>query len=103
MQSETAKRLLEKLKQLRLRRGLSQEKFSEVSHFGYKYYQALEAGRKKDLRLSTLVRLAQAHDLEVWELLLPDMPAQAVAEPAVKDPGPVRSKSRKKARRPTGR
>ena len=38
----------------RLQRGLTQEEFSEQSGISYKYYQAVEAGRKKDLRLTTL-------------------------------------------------
>ena len=37
----------------------------------YKYYQAVEAGRKADLRLSTLERLATAYGLEVYQLLAP--------------------------------
>ena len=71
MENPTVKRLLARLKQLRLQRGLSQEQFSEQSGISYKYYQAVEAGRKQDLRLSTLVRLAKAHGLEVWQLLMP--------------------------------
>ena len=51
---------------------MTQEQFAEVSGIGYKYYQAVEAGRKPDLRLSTLERLAKAHRLEVWELLAPE-------------------------------
>jgi transcriptional regulator with XRE-family HTH domain len=72
MRSRTVERLLEKLRQLRLGRGWTQEEFSERSGISYKYYQAVEAGRKQDLRLSTLERLAKAHQLEVWQLLLPD-------------------------------
>lgn len=73
MSSPTAERLLIKLRQLRLAKGWTQEDFSEKSGISYKYYQAVEAGRKNDLRLSTLERLAQAHQLEVWQLLLPDV------------------------------
>jgi hypothetical protein len=39
----------------------------------YMYYQAVEAGRKRDLRLSTLERLAAAYGLEVYELLTPEL------------------------------
>ena len=60
------------------------------------YVQAIEAGRKVDLRLSTLERLAHAHSLEVWELLLPQMPEQAVAEEPAKYRKSSRSPSRKK-------
>ena len=68
--------------------GLTQEAFAELSGISYKYYQAVEAGRKRELRLSTLERLASAYDLEVWELLAPELPA-AKAKP--KPPQPPRS------------
>ena len=71
METETVQRLLGRLKALRVESGLTQEEFAEKSGISYKYYQAVEAGRKKDLRLSTLDRLAKAHGLEPWQLLLP--------------------------------
>jgi transcriptional regulator with XRE-family HTH domain len=71
VESGTVERLIGKLRELRLARGLTQEQFAEKSAMSYKYYQAVEAGRKRDLRLSTLERLATAHSLKVWELLRP--------------------------------
>lgn len=71
METETVQRLLGRLKALRIESGLTQEEFAEKSGISYKYYQAVEAGRKKDLRLSTLDRLANGHGLEPWQLLLP--------------------------------
>ena len=71
MEGGTIQRLLGRLLALRVERGLTQEQFAEQSGISYKYYQAVEAGRKKDLRLSTLDRLAKAHGLETWQLLLP--------------------------------
>lgn len=65
------KRLLIRLKQLRKAHDLTQEQFAEKAGMSYKYYQAVEAGRKPDLRLSTLERLANAYGLEVYELLSP--------------------------------
>jgi transcriptional regulator with XRE-family HTH domain len=70
----TIKRLLERLRALREVHGLTQEQFSEISGIAYKYYQAIEAGRKPDLRLSTLERLARSYGLEVHQLLSPSMP-----------------------------
>jgi len=81
--------LLSRIRQLRLTRGWTQEEFSERSGISYKYYQAVEAGRKRDLRLSTLERLAKAHQLEVWQLLLPD------------DNSPVAPASQNPRRRPS--
>lgn len=71
MGSSTVQNLLKRLKTLRVERGLTQEQFAEASGISYKYYQAVEAGRKQDLRLSTLERFAKAHSMEPWELLRP--------------------------------
>lgn len=68
VESPTLKRLLSRLRQLRKVHDLTQEQFSELSGISYKYYQAVEAGRKRDLRLSTLDRLATAYGVEVWQL-----------------------------------
>jgi transcriptional regulator with XRE-family HTH domain len=66
--------LLKRLRELRRRHGLSQEAFAERAGMSYKYYQAVEAGRKRNLRLSTLEKLAAAYGLEVWQLLSPVVP-----------------------------
>jgi len=71
MPGQTLPILLKRLKDLRLQHGLTQEAFAEKSGISYKYYQQIEAGRKRDLRLSTLERIAEAYRLEVWELLAP--------------------------------
>jgi len=63
-----------RLRELRKLYGLSQEKFSEISGFSYKFYQLIEIGKKNDLRLSSLERLAEAYSIEVHELLGPEMP-----------------------------
>ena len=89
MEGGTIQRLLGRLRALRDARGLTQEQFAEQSGISYKYYQAVEAGRKKDLRLSTLDRLAKAHGLETWQLLLPGGKAEAGSKPKkVRPPGP---------------
>ena len=74
MKRLTLTRLLSRLKQLRQAHELTQEAFSEIAGLGYKHYQQIEAGRKPDLRLSTLERLAQAYGIEVYELLSPMLP-----------------------------
>jgi transcriptional regulator with XRE-family HTH domain len=61
--------LLKRLKRLRKRAGLTQEQFAEQAGMSYKYYQQIEAGRKSDLRLSTLERLASAHRMKLSRLL----------------------------------
>lgn len=97
-----AKRLLARVKQLREGRGLSQEAFAEKAGLGYKYYQSVEAGRKRDIRLSSLEKLAKACELEPWELLNFDLPPPAVAE----DPGKYGGKvivGKGKVKSPKGR
>ena len=85
MAKSTLKHLLKRLRQLREAHGLSQEAFAERSGISYKYYQAVEAGRKRELRLSTLERLAQAYGIEVWQLLGPEMPtSKQIKKPSVK-------------------
>ena len=68
------KRLISRLRELRKLHGITQEQFSELSGFSYKFYQLIEIGRKCDLRLSSLERLAKAYGIEVHELLAPEMP-----------------------------
>lgn len=77
--------LLPRLKRLRAEHGLTQEQFTERASISYKYYQAVEAGRKRDLRLSTLERIAAAYGLGVHELLAPE-------EVAPKRPKPEKRK-----------
>jgi transcriptional regulator with XRE-family HTH domain len=67
-------KLLARLKELRKLHGLTQEAFSEKSGISYKYYQAIEGGRKRDLRLSTLERLTKAYGIELWQLFSPQLP-----------------------------
>jgi transcriptional regulator with XRE-family HTH domain len=74
LKNPTINRLLPRLKQLRQVHGLTQEAFAEKAGISYKYYQAVEAGRKRELRLSTLERLASAYGLEVYQLLAPQLP-----------------------------
>jgi transcriptional regulator with XRE-family HTH domain len=64
--------LLKRLRQLRASAGLTQEQFAEKAGISYKYYQQIESGRKRDLRLSTLERLAKAHRIPLSQLLAED-------------------------------
>jgi transcriptional regulator with XRE-family HTH domain len=66
--------LLKRLKELRKSHGLTQEGFAEIAGLSYKYYQQIEAGRKRELQLSTLERLASGYGIEVWQLLGPHTP-----------------------------
>lgn len=74
MVSHTQEKLVQRLKVLRKIHGVTQEEFSEHTGISYKYYQLVESGVKKELRISTLERLANAYDIEVWQLLAPSVP-----------------------------
>ncbi len=49
--------------------GLSQEAFAERAGLTYKHYQQVEAGRKLNITLPTLEKLAKACGLDLAELL----------------------------------
>jgi DNA-binding XRE family transcriptional regulator len=80
-------KLLTRLKELRKFHRLTQEAFSERSGISYKYYQAIEGGRKRDLRLSTLERLAKAYGIELWQLFSPHLPRTRLSKTARKHKG----------------
>jgi len=90
--NETAKRLLARVREIRETRGLSQEAFAEKAGLTYKYYQHVESGRRRDIRLSTLEKLAKACGVELSELLNfetepmvgEDPPAEAKRETATR-------------------
>lgn len=82
MKSKTLASLLRRLRELRKAHGLTQEAFAELAGLNYKYYQAIEGGRKKELRISTLEKLAAPYGIEVWELLAPQMPKTRLAKTA---------------------
>jgi transcriptional regulator with XRE-family HTH domain len=74
MESPIPKRLLKRVRALREAMGLTQERFAERAGLSYKYYQAVECGRKADLRLSSIIKLAAGLGVEVWQLFGPDEP-----------------------------
>ena len=80
MANDTATKLLARVKQRREGLGLTQEAFAEKAGLGYKYYQHVEAGRRRDLRLSAIEKLAKACELKLWELMEVDAPLPLVAE-----------------------
>ena len=85
-----------RVRQIREALGLSQEAFAERAGLKYKHYQAVEAGRKEDIRFTTLEKLAQACGLEMWELLHPDTSPLAVGEDPPSDAEGLRARRRKK-------
>jgi transcriptional regulator with XRE-family HTH domain len=76
--STTGRLLIARLRELRKRHSLTQEKFSELSGVSYKYYQLIEIGVRIDLRLSTVEKLAKTYGLQPHELLAPNTPKTRV-------------------------
>lgn len=70
--------MIDRLRALRAKHGLTQEGFAELAGLGYKHYQQIEIGKKPDLRLSTLERIASAYRIEVHELLAPELPRSRI-------------------------
>lgn len=50
--------IAKRLRDLRLNANLTQERIAELSEFNYKFYQKLESGNNKYIRLDTIVRIA---------------------------------------------
>lgn len=84
MANETTKRLVARVKQIRLARGLTQEQFAERADLDPKYYQHAEAGRKPNPGIETLLKLAKGCDLKLWQLLNFDAELPALAEDQAK-------------------
>ncbi len=80
MANETTKRLIARVKQIRLARGLTQEQFAELADLDPKYYQHAEAGRKPNPEIETLLKLAKGCGLQLWELLNFGVEPPALAE-----------------------
>jgi len=64
-------RLAINLKYLRLAGDLTQEQLAEIAGMGFKFYQTIEGGRKPQIKLETMQRLAKPFGLEVWQILAP--------------------------------
>ncbi len=73
-------KLLERMRQEREKRGLTQEAVAEQAGLQYKHYQAVEAGRKMKFTMATFEKIAKGLGLEPWELLVPGEIARFVAE-----------------------
>lgn len=69
MANDTAKRLRARIKELRQACGLTQEAFAERAGLTYKHYQQVESGKKSDIRLSTLIKMADGLGLKLSDLL----------------------------------
>jgi transcriptional regulator with XRE-family HTH domain len=65
-----------RLRALRAKHHLTQEEFAQGAGFGFKFYQQLETGRKKQIWLETVERLAAAYGVEPWKFIGPSIPTK---------------------------
>ena len=72
--------LAENIRRLRLGRELTQQSIAEKGKFSYKHYQAIETARLKGLTFSTIERLSNLLNVEVWKLFHPTV----IAKPKIK-------------------
>jgi len=69
MDKDLRLKLGKKIRFLRGKRGLTQEKFSEITDIDYKYIQRIEGKNPPGLRIDTIGRLAKALKVKPSELL----------------------------------
>lgn len=72
------------LRLLRARHDLTQESAAEMAGFEYKHFQKIESGRRPNVRLDTLERLARAFGLEVSHIVASQLPENTQLVPASK-------------------
>ena len=68
MATATAKKLARRLRELRHKQGLTQQQAAAKCRIKYKYYQEHESGSPRDVRLSTLERMAKGFGVPLSEL-----------------------------------
>jgi DNA-binding XRE family transcriptional regulator len=60
--------LAKRLRALREQAGMTQEAFAEHAGISYKVYQSFEAGRRWNLEMKTVIKLAGIHGLSLSDL-----------------------------------
>jgi len=63
-----SKKLAKRIQALRKERGLTQEEAAKKCGIKYKYYQEHESKTPRDMRLSTLEKIAKGFDVGISEL-----------------------------------
>ena len=69
MASKINKRLASRLREIRVRKGLTQQEVAELCGIEYKHYQVLEGSRPDDVKLSTVEKIAIGLNVPLWKLL----------------------------------
>jgi len=69
METNIRLKLGKRIRELRLRRRYTQEKFSEIVEIDYKYLQRIEGKNPPALKIDTIERLAKALKVKPADLL----------------------------------
>lgn len=72
-------RLLKNLRLLRKRHSISQERIAELSGLDYKFYQAVEAGRRPNVTLATLDNIAEVYGVSGYQLIMARLPKTVIS------------------------
>ena len=71
-----------------------------MAGFEYKHYQKIESGRRPNLRLDTLEKLAHAFGLEANQLISMDLPEDTRIVPVTAGAKPEKRRRRRTQERP---
>lgn len=64
-----------RLKEFRVRHGITQEEFAKRAKLNYKYYQSVEAGRRgAAMRITTLEKIVKPYGIKPHQLIGPSIP-----------------------------
>lgn len=69
MKSQLNTKLAQKIREVRIKRGYTQEELAELVKTSYKYIQRIEGKTPPDLRVSSVERIAKALNVKVSKLL----------------------------------
>jgi transcriptional regulator with XRE-family HTH domain len=69
MNIEVSRKLAKRIRELRKKKGLTQEKLSELSDIDYKHIQLLESKNPPAAKLDTMDKLAKAFNITLPKLL----------------------------------
>ena len=59
----------EKIKELRKKRGITQQRLSELTDIDYKYIQKIEGKNPPNIKIETLEKLAKAFNISISKLV----------------------------------
>ena len=69
METNIKLKLGKKIKELRVKRGYTQEKFSEIAMIDYKYLQRIEGKKPPALKIDTIEKIAKVLKVKPADLL----------------------------------